>query len=57
VRRHVVWYTRGLPKSASFRSTVLGVREKEALFEIIQSYFDTVEERSECPHFGLKKEE
>ena len=29
VRRHVVWYTKGLPKSASFRSTILGVREKE----------------------------
>ena len=24
VRRHVVWYTKGLPKSASFRSTVIG---------------------------------
>jgi len=42
VRRHVVWYTKGLPKSASFRSTVLGIREKEALFKIIDSYFDSV---------------
>ena len=42
VRRHVVWYTRGLPKSASFRSTILGVREKEVLFKTIHSYFDSV---------------
>ena len=40
VRRHVVWYTKGLPKSASFRSTILGVSEKELLFKTIHSYFD-----------------
>jgi tRNA-dihydrouridine synthase B len=56
-RRHVVWYTKGLPKSASFRSTVLGLREKEALFKIIDSYFDSVERRNGCPHFGLEKRE
>ncbi len=46
VRRHVVWYTKGLPKSASFRSTVLGIREKEALFKIIDSYFDSLTDGS-----------
>jgi tRNA-dihydrouridine synthase B len=40
VRRHVVWYTKGLPRSASFRSTILGVREKDSLFMKIRSYFD-----------------
>lgn len=40
VRRHVVWYTKGLPRSASFRSTILGVREKDSLFMKIHSYFD-----------------
>ena len=43
VRRHVVWYSKGLPKSASFRSTILGVREKEVLFKTIDSYFGSVE--------------
>ena len=42
VRRHIVWYTRGLPKSASFRSTVMGARKKAALFQIIDSYFDSL---------------
>ena len=40
VRRHVVWYTKGRPRSASFRSTILGVREKDSLFMKIHSYFD-----------------
>ncbi len=40
VRRHIVWYTRGLPKSASFRAVIMGAKEKEALFRIIDSYFD-----------------
>jgi len=57
VRRHVVWYTRGLPRSASFRSTVLGVREEESLFQTLHSYFDSVERRRECPSAGLAKGE
>jgi tRNA-dihydrouridine synthase B len=57
VRRHVVWYTKGLPKSASFRSTILGVREKELLFKTIHSYFDSVERRGQCPPVGLEKNE
>ena len=57
VRRHVVWYTKGLPKSASFRPTILGVSEKEVLFKTIQSYFDLVERGNGCPSFGLKKRE
>jgi tRNA-dihydrouridine synthase B len=57
VRRHVVWYTKGLPKSASFRSTILGVREKELLFKTIDSYFDSVERRGQCPPVGLEKNE
>jgi tRNA-dihydrouridine synthase B len=57
VRRHVVWYTKGLPRSASFRSTILGVREKEFLFKTIHSYFDSVERRGECPSAGLANRE
>jgi tRNA-dihydrouridine synthase B len=57
VRRHVVWYTRGLPKSASFRSTILGIREREVLFKTIHSYFDSVERKMECPPMGLEKSE
>jgi nifR3 family TIM-barrel protein len=48
IRRYVLWYTKGLPKSASFRSRILSVREKEILFEAIHSYFDSIERRDRC---------
>jgi nifR3 family TIM-barrel protein len=51
LRRHVLWYTRGLPSSASFRSTLSRMREKEALLETIKSYFDFIKRRSPCQSF------
>jgi nifR3 family TIM-barrel protein len=52
IRRHVAWYTKGLPFSASFRSTLAGMREKEVLFEAIRSYFDSIKRRGPCPSFA-----
>ena len=52
IRRHVAWYAKGLPSSASFRSTLSGMREKEVLFEAIRSYFDFIKRRGECPSFA-----
>jgi len=40
IRRHVAWYTKGLPFSNSFRSRLFEIRDKEALFGAIRSYFD-----------------
>jgi tRNA-dihydrouridine synthase len=51
IRRHIAWYTKGLPHSASFRSTLSGVKEEEALFEAVKSYFDRIERRGPCPSF------
>lgn len=42
MRKHVVWYTRGLPFSASIRSKLTHLKEKEALFETLASYFDVI---------------
>ena len=44
MRKHVVWYTRGLPFSASIRSKLTHLKEKEALFETLASYFDLIRE-------------
>ena len=44
MRKHVVWYTRGLPFSASIRSKLARLRERETLFEAITSYFDFIQE-------------
>jgi len=55
IRKHVYWYTKGLPSCAFFHSTLSGLREKAALFEAIHSYFDFVQERNPC-HSSKSKE-
>jgi tRNA-dihydrouridine synthase B len=51
IRKHVYWYTKGLPCCASFHSKLSGLREKEALFEVIHSYFDFIQGRNPCQSF------
>jgi tRNA-dihydrouridine synthase B len=48
IRRHLAWYTKGLPSSTLFRSRLSGLREKEALFETVTSYFDFIKKRGQC---------
>lgn len=50
-RKHVVWYTRGLPLSAALRSSLPGLRGKRAFLEAMASYFDGVRRRGECLSF------
>ena len=51
IRKHVYWYTKGLPCCASFHSKLTGLKEKEALFEAIASYFDFIKRRWKCRLF------
>jgi len=51
IRKHVYWYTKGLPCCASFHSKLSGLREKEALLETITSYFDFIKRRGQCQSF------
>ncbi len=46
--KHLFWYTRGLPRSASFRSVLQGLRERKALFDAVASYFEELERREPC---------
>jgi nifR3 family TIM-barrel protein len=46
--RHLFWYTRGLPRSASFRSALPGLRERGALFDAVASYFEQLERKEAC---------
>jgi tRNA-dihydrouridine synthase B len=48
IRKHVYWYTKGLSCCAFFHSKLSGLKEKEALFEAIHSYFDFVQGRNPC---------
>jgi tRNA-dihydrouridine synthase B len=51
-QKHVYWYTKGFPSCASFHSKLSGLREKDALFDAIHSYFDFVQRRIPCQLFG-----
>lgn len=44
IRKHLFWYTRGLPCSSSFRSKVQRIRDREALFEALTSYFASIDQ-------------
>jgi nifR3 family TIM-barrel protein len=50
-QKHVYWYTKGLRGCASFHSRLSGLKEKNALFETIHSYFDFVQRRTPCQSF------
>ncbi len=41
-RKHVSWYTKGLPKSAEFRSKINMIPEAENALKTIDSYYDGV---------------
>jgi tRNA-dihydrouridine synthase B len=51
IRKHVAWYTRGLPCCAAFRSRVFQLKEKDVLLGTIRSYFDSIQRREECQSF------
>jgi len=51
-QKHVYWYTKGFPNCASFHSRLSGLRERDALFDAIHSYFDFVQRRISCQPFG-----
>jgi tRNA-dihydrouridine synthase B len=46
--KHLFWYTRGLPRSASFRSALAGLRERGVLFDAVASYFEQLERKETC---------
>ena len=51
-QKHVYWYTKGLRGCASFHSRLSGLKETNALFEAIYSYFDLVQRRTPCQSFA-----
>jgi len=51
IRKHIAWYTRGLPFSASFRSKLIGMKDTGALFEAIDSFFNFIQRRNPCQSF------
>ena len=52
-RKHVAWYTKGLQRSASFRSMLPGITKEEELREKLGSYFRSIERIDHCQSFVL----
>ncbi len=48
IQKHIYWYTKGLPCCTSFHSKLKALKQKEALFENIASYFDFIKRRWKC---------
>jgi len=46
VRKHIAWYTKGLPWSAPFRLHLFKIKEEGDLFETLHSYFKKIQEDS-----------
>ncbi len=42
IRKHIYWYTKGLPCCASFHSKLSSLKEKERLFDEVDSYFASI---------------
>lgn len=48
IRKHLFWYTKGLPNCGSFHTKLSGLKRKETLWEAIHSYFDSIQRRELC---------
>ncbi len=51
MRKHLSRYTRGLPRSASFRSMLPEIKKEEALYAKLESYFRSIERVDYCQSF------
>jgi tRNA-dihydrouridine synthase B len=48
IRRHLVWYTRGIPFGTAFRGNLAKMREQEALFDAVHTFFGHLGGREQC---------
>jgi nifR3 family TIM-barrel protein len=48
IRKHLYWYTKGLPNCTVFHSKLSSLKRKETLFEAIHLYFESIQRRGEC---------
>jgi nifR3 family TIM-barrel protein len=49
IRKHLYWYTKGLPNCTAFHSKLSGLKRTETLFKAIHLYFESIQRRDECP--------
>jgi tRNA-dihydrouridine synthase B len=46
-RKHLGWYTRGLPRSAEFRASVMQLNETAAVENLVHVFFDRLMEQGD----------
>jgi nifR3 family TIM-barrel protein len=52
MKKHLFLYTRGLHSSAAFRMTLSRIKEKELMFETMNSFLDQVRRENHADHSG-----
>lgn len=48
MRKHLYWYTKGLPNCAAFHAKLSSLKGREELSEAFDSYFDSIQRREPC---------
>lgn len=51
-RKHISWYTRGLPGSAAFRHQMNQIEQRELQTRAVNDFFDELLQRGERLHYG-----
>lgn len=49
IRKHLYWYTKGLPRCTSFHTILSRLKESEALLKAFHHYFESIQRRQEWP--------
>jgi nifR3 family TIM-barrel protein len=47
MRSQLAWFTKGLPHSSRFRAAIVHLKSKQAMIEVLQAYFDSLQTPTE----------
>lgn len=56
IRKHLYWYTKGLPNCAAFHAQLSSLKKKEKLLQTFYSYFDSIQRREPCPRSASEED-
>jgi hypothetical protein len=57
MRGLLLWYTKGLPHSGSFRGTMTSIKDFDTLVSALDQYFSFLDNRAISRGFSARKEE
>ncbi len=56
MRKHLYWYTKGLPNCTPFHAKLSSLKRREELTEAFDSYFDSIQRREPCQRSASEEE-